>query len=98
MLSGLDSEARGIVLLAPGTQVTLDDPEFGPYHGRVVVCLCKRHTYQPALPGRECGHAQCGFPRAADACPWPLHVVWDNGNESHQGADSLQLTVTFAPS
>lgn len=69
----------------PGTRVVLDDPDYGPYLGRVVVCLCKRHTWQPALLGRECGHARCGYPRPADTCPWPMHVVWDDGNESHQG-------------
>ncbi|MGW2513636.1 hypothetical protein ACWC0A_30430 [Streptomyces scopuliridis] len=76
---------------APGARVTLNEADFGPYHGRVVVCLCKRHVYQPALPGRECGHAQCGYPPAAAACPWPVHVVWDDGNESHQGMDGLTV-------
>lgn len=69
----------------PGTRVVLDDPDYGPYLGRVVVCLCKRHTWQPAPLGRECGHARCGYPQPADTCPWPMHVVWDDGNESHQG-------------
>lgn len=72
-----------------GTLVSIDIPDFGTWHGRVVVCLCKRHTWQPHLQGRECGHAQCGYPRAASACPWPLHVRWDNGNESHQGREDL---------
>lgn len=79
----------------PGTRVTLDDVDYGTWHGRVVVCLCKRHTYQRAIGGRECGHAQCGFPRAAEACPWPMHVVWDNDNESHQGMDGM--TAVPAP-
>jgi hypothetical protein len=81
-------------IYAPGTRVMLDDPDFGPYHGRVAVCLCKRHVWQRQVgeggPGRECGHAQCGYPRAAEACPWPMHVVWDDGNESHQG-DGLRV-------
>ncbi|MEV7870165.1 hypothetical protein AB0P17_29660 [Streptomyces sp. NPDC088124] len=76
--------------LTTGTQVMLEDPDCGTWRGRVVVCLCKRHTWQPYLRGRECGHAKCGFPRAASECPWPLHVRWDNGNESHQGPESLK--------
>lgn len=72
-----------------GTPVTLDDPDSGTWHGRVVVCLCKRHVRQREQQGTECGHAQCGYPPAASACPWPLHVVWGNDNESHQSADSL---------
>jgi hypothetical protein len=75
--------------LPPGTRVTLDDPDYGTWHGRVVVCLCKRHVWQPALQGRECGHARCGYPHRAQACPWPLHVLWDSGTESHQGPESL---------
>lgn len=78
---------RRCVTYAPGTRVTLNDPDFGPAHGQVVVCLCKRHTYQPAIGGTECGHKACGYPRTAGACPWPMHVRWDDGNESHQGAD-----------
>jgi hypothetical protein len=84
-------------LLAPGTRVTLDIPDFGRMHGRVVVCLCKRHKWQRQVgeggPGRECGHAQCGYPAPASACPWPMHVVWDEGddNESHQGMDGLTV-------
>jgi hypothetical protein len=81
---------------APGTRVELDDPDTGTWHGRVVVCLCKRHAWQPHLGGRECGHAQSGFRVNAKACPWPLHVVWDNGNESHQSAASLILAATPA--
>ncbi|MEV8601867.1 hypothetical protein AB0465_18535 [Streptomyces griseoviridis] len=79
--------------MAPGTRVSLDIPDFGTMHGRVVVCLCKRHKWQQQVgeggPGRECGHARCGYPRAASACPWPLHARWDNGNESHQGPEDL---------
>ena len=78
-----------LTLPAPGTRVRLDDPDFGPMFGRVVVDLCKRHTWQPSIQGRECGHADCGFPRAASACPWPVHVNWDNGNESHQHPDDF---------
>lgn len=63
-----------------GTRVVCDDPEFGPYRGRVVVCLCKRHTWQPELQGRECGCAGL-----ASECPRPMHVAWDDGNESHEG-------------
>ncbi|MFV0135570.1 hypothetical protein ACLGIH_20500 [Streptomyces sp. HMX87] len=92
------------VSLVPGTRVILDDPEYGDWHGRLVVCLCKRHVWQQQVgeggPGRECGHARCGFSPAADACPWPLHVVWDSHwsdtdgpNESHQGPDSLRLEL-----
>ncbi|MFC5799140.1 hypothetical protein [Streptomyces formicae] len=70
-----------------------NDFGYGPYYGRVVVCLCKRHTWQQQVgeggPGRECGHAQCGYPRPASACPWPLHVRWDDGNESHEGTATL---------
>ncbi|MFC4498463.1 MULTISPECIES: hypothetical protein [Streptomyces] len=79
--------------LLPGTPVALEDPDFGTWFGLVVVCLCKRHTWQQQVgeggPGRECGHAQCGYPRPASACPWPLHVRWNNDNESHQSAESL---------
>lgn len=78
-----------VTTFPPGTRVTLDDPDSGTWYGRVVVCLCKRHVWQRELLGRECGHAQCGYPRPATACPWPLHVVWGNDNESHQSADSL---------
>jgi len=77
--------------LAPGTRVTLDDPYSGTWYGRVAVCLCKRHVWQPAIQGRECGHARCGFRVDAKACPWPMHVMWDNGNESHQGTDGLMV-------
>ncbi|UXX93942.1 hypothetical protein N7U49_21270 [Streptomyces sp. AD2-2] len=85
--------------LTSGTQVALEDPDSGTWFGLVVVCLCKRHIWQRELlggggPGTECGHAQCGYPRVASACPWPLHVRWDNGNESHQGAESLVLCTT----
>jgi hypothetical protein len=87
-------------IFPPGTRVTLDDPGYGTWYGRVVVCLCKRHAWQQELPGgagpgRECGHARCGFRVDAKACPWPLHVVWDNDNESHQGMDGL--TAVPAP-
>lgn len=64
----------------PGTRIVCYDTDFGPYYGRVVVCLCKRHTWQPELHGRECG---CGVPAAQ--CPRPTHVRWDDGNESHEG-------------
>lgn len=78
----------------PGTRVTLDDPDYGTWVGTVVVCLCKRHTWQQQVgeggPGRECGHARCGYPRAASACPWPLHVRWSADNESHQSLKSLK--------
>ncbi|MGW2169124.1 hypothetical protein ACWC1C_01175 [Streptomyces sp. NPDC001705] len=78
-----------------GTRVMLEDPDYGPQHGRVVVCLCKRHTWQRELLGYECKHGDCGYPRAASACPWPVHVVWDgDGNESHQNAFDL---VTVEP-
>ncbi|AZM47857.1 hypothetical protein DMB38_20530 [Streptomyces sp. WAC 06738] len=89
--------------LAPGTRVTLDDPEFSNWTGTVVVCLCKRHKWQRQVgdggPGRECGHARCGYPRAASACPWPVHVRWDGGdpndpNESHQSPDDLTILTT----
>jgi hypothetical protein len=81
--------------------VTLDDPDYGPWVGTVVVCLCKRHKWQQQVgdggPGRECGHAS-GFRVNAKACPWPLHVVWDSHwsdidgpNESHQGMDGLTV-------
>ena len=88
--------------LATGTPVLTDDPEFGTWYGRVVVCLCKRHTWQPDLPGgagpgTECGHARCGFPREASACPWPLHVRWDNDNESHQSSESLTPLTSDRP-
>lgn len=73
----------------PGTRVTLNMQEYGTWHGRVTVCLCKRHVWQSAIQDRECGHAVCGYPQAARACPWPMHVVWDNDNESHQGMDGL---------
>ena len=82
-------------IFPPGTRVTLDDPDYGTWYGRVVVCLCKRHVWQPERRGTECGHAVCGYPRAAEACPWPMHVVWHNGNESHQGMDGL--TAVTAP-
>lgn len=81
--------------LVPGTLVTLDDPDYGTWYGRVVVCLCKRHVWQQELPGgagpgRECGHARCGYLPAASACPWPMHVVWDNPRtESHQALAGL---------
>ena len=73
-----------VKIYAPGTRVMLADPPLSPWYGRVVVCLCKRHTWQPQLQGRECGHAR-GFRVEAEACPWPMHVVWVDGNESHQG-------------
>ncbi|MGW6604832.1 hypothetical protein [Streptomyces sp. NPDC055036] len=83
-------------LLVPGTRVTLDDPDpiFSNWTGIVVVCLCKRHVWQQQVgdsgPGRECGHARCGYPRTASACPWPLHVRWDGDNESHESSESLK--------
>jgi hypothetical protein len=87
--------------LVPGTRVTHVETDWGTWIGTVVVCLCKRHKWQQQVgeggPGRECGHAKCGFPRAASACPWPLHVRWDGHwsdvagpNESHQGPESLK--------
>lgn len=80
--------------LTPGTLVTLEDPDVGTWHGRVVVCLCKRHKRQQNLPGgagpgTECGHAQCGYPPAAEDCPWPLHIKWDNGDQSHTSGEGL---------
>jgi hypothetical protein len=81
-------------IFPPGTRVTLDDPDYGPWYGRVVVCLCKRHVWQPVLLDRECGHERCGHGRGAAACPWPMHVVWRNGNESHQGMDGLAAVTT----
>lgn len=81
-------------LFIPGTRVMLEDPEHGPWYGRVVVCLCKRHKWQQQVgeggAGRECGHAR-GFRVDAEACPWPMHVRWDGDgdNESHQGMDGL---------
>lgn len=73
----------------PGTRVTMTG-HYGPIHGTVVVCLCKRHVWQWDLTGRECGHEHCGFPKAPEACPWPMHVKWDHGDESHQGMDDLE--------
>jgi hypothetical protein len=86
--------ATALAVLSPGTRVTLQDSEYGTWVGTVVVCLCKRHTWQRELPGgagpgTECGHARCGYPRSATACPWPMHVLWDNGNESHQGEGTV---------
>lgn len=88
--------------LVPGTLVALDDPDYGTWQGQVVVCLCKRHVWQPQVadggPGRECGHARCGYPPAASACPWPVHVRWkghwsdtDGPNESHQNPKDLRI-------
>ncbi len=75
----------------PGTRVTLTDA-YGPMHGRVVVCLCKRHTWQRERQGTECGHAQCGYPASPEACPWPMHIVWDLvGDESHQGMVGMKI-------
>lgn len=84
--------------LLPGTRVAQDIPEYGTWTGMVVVCLCKRHVWQQQVgdggPGRECGHAQCGYPAAASACPWPLHVRWDGNedgpNESHTNPEDLK--------
>lgn len=74
--------------LAPGTRVVMSDPEYGTWKGRVVVCLCKRHTYQAALDGRECW---CGYPYRRDACRIPLHVVWDEmDTDSHESPYALQ--------
>lgn len=78
-------------ILPTGTAVVLDDPDYGPCHGRVVVCLCKRHAWQREREDTECGHVRCGYAPAPAACPWPLHVVWDNGNESHQSAADLMV-------
>lgn len=87
-------------ILMPGTRVILLDAVYGPWHGRVVVCLCKRHKWQRQVgdggPGGECGHAQSGYPAAAEACPWPVHVRWDGGdpddpNESHEAAEDLNV-------
>lgn len=96
-------EAATTIPLIPGTRVVLDDPdfEFSPWNGQVVVCLCKRHVWQQQVgeggPGRECGHARSGYPQAADACPWPLHVRWDSHwsdndypNESHESLELLR--------
>lgn len=71
----------------PGTRVTLDDPDFGTWQGRVVVCLCKRHTWQPCIQDREC---RCGYPYRRDACRIPLHVIWDGITESHESPLSLK--------
>ncbi|MFH9731802.1 hypothetical protein [Streptomyces sp. NPDC017260] len=85
------------MLLTTGTRVMLEDPDYGSWHGQVVVCLCKRHTWQPQVgdggPGTECGHTRCGYPRPASACPWPLHIRWDNDDESHQGPEQLTPTA-----
>jgi hypothetical protein len=71
-----------------GTRVIFSDPEYGTWKGRVVVCLCKRHVYQPALGGRECW---CGYPVRRDACRIPLHVVWDDVDaESHESPYALR--------
>jgi hypothetical protein len=82
--------------ITPGTRVMLQDAVgdgYGPWCGRIVVCLCKRHTWQPALLGCECKHGDCGYPRRASACPWPYHVRWEgDDNESHQGPESLVIT------
>lgn len=80
---------------APGTRVVLDMDEYGTWRGTVTVCLCKRHKWQAELPGgagpgRECGHSR-GFRVDPAECPWPMHVMWDNGDESHQGMDRLSL-------
>lgn len=69
----------------PGTRVATD--LHGPYYGTVVICLCKRHTYQREIGGRECGCA-----RTAQRCPRPMHVRWDDGNESHEG-EYVDLTT-----
>ena len=78
----------------PGTQVSYEDPDYGQMVGRVVVCLCKRHVWQRQVadggPGRECGHAQCGYPAPASACPWPMHIDW-GFTEAHAGADIVPL-------
>lgn len=87
----------GANILPAGTRVRLEDPDYGPWFGCVVLCLCKRHVWQQELPGgagpgRGCGYAQCGYPRSAEACPWPMHVRWDGGdNESHQGMEGLTV-------
>jgi hypothetical protein len=78
-----------ITLYPPGTRVWYDDPDYGPYYGRVVVCLCKRHTYQPQINGRECGCL--GLPAH---CPTPMHVRWSDGNESHEGQYTQPFTET----
>lgn len=93
------TEAAVAVPLIPGTVVMLDDPDYGEWRGQVVVCLCKRHVWQQQVgeggPGRECGH-----PRAAEACPRPIHVRWDSHwsdtdgpNESHESPTSLRLEL-----
>lgn len=83
-------------IFPPGTRVALDMGEYGTWYGRVVVCLCKRHVWQLTLKARECGHAGCGYWPQPEACPWPMHVVWDSHwsdidgpDESHQGMDGL---------
>jgi hypothetical protein len=84
---------------APGTRVVLDMSEYGIFRGTVTVCLCKRHKWQAELPGgagpgRECGHAR-GFRVDPAECPWPMHVMWDNGDESHQGMAGLSLEAVL---
>ncbi|KOT51138.1 hypothetical protein ADK43_32605 [Streptomyces rimosus subsp. rimosus] len=84
---------KPVFLLVPGTRVSLDDPDYGAWTGTVVMCLCKRHKWQQQVrdagPGRECRHDRCGYPPAASACPWPLHVRWDHGSDSHQSPEDL---------
>ncbi|WP_369042307.1 hypothetical protein [Streptomyces sp. Midd1] len=98
-MSSPSAPAVDTALLVPGTRVIIDDPDYGPWHGLIVVCLCKRHVWQQQVadggPGRECGHAQCGYPPAASACPWPLHVRLDGSddNEAHQSPESLRLAT-----
>lgn len=77
--------------LTPGTVVRREIDGID-WTGVVTVCLCKRHLWQEAVgdggAGRECGHDRCGYGQPTDdACPWPNHVVWENGlTESHEGA------------
>lgn len=80
--------------LKPGMKVVMDDPDFGAWHGHVVVCLCKRHVWQQQVmdggPGREC---RCGYPVRRDACRIPVHVVWDGITESHESPYALREDV-----
>jgi hypothetical protein len=80
--------------ISPGTEVRLNDPDYGTWYGRVVVCLCKRHTWQQQVgeggPGFECRHEPGKRPVASE-CPRPIHVVWPGVTESHESPDSLTV-------
>jgi hypothetical protein len=73
----------------PGTRVTLPGRQYSAITGTVVVCMCKRHAWQPDISARE-----CGCDGADDTCPWPLHVRWDRVyDESHEN----DITIIAAP-